>query len=149
VADTAIDVLRSILSYFDADDAGIDEYEGDEGEIQLDVVGDDMAVLIGRHGRTLDALQYTVVSATNKRLGFRYPIVIDVEGYKYRRRQKIEGLARSAASKASNQGKNIRLRPMTSYERRIVHLALRDDRRVTTVSEGEEPNRRVVVKPQR
>lgn len=147
VADTAIDVLREILAYFGAEDSAIDEYEGDKGEIQLDVVGDDLAVLIGRHGRTLDALQYAVVSATNRRLGYRYPVVIDVEGYKYRRRQKIEGLARSAATKACKQGKNVRLRPMTSYERRIVHLALRDDSRVTTASEGEEPNRRVVVKP--
>lgn len=147
VADTAITALREILAYFDAEDSTIDEYEGDEGEILLDVIGDDLAILIGRHGKTLDALQYAVTSATNKKLGFRYPVVIDIEGYKYRRKQKIEGLAKSAATKASEQGKSVRLRPMTPYERRIVHITLRDDKRVSTASEGEEPNRRVVVKP--
>lgn len=147
VADTAIEVLRSILAYFGAEGATIDEYEGDEGEILLDVIGEDLAVLIGRHGKTLDALQYAVTSTTNKRLGFRYPVIVDIEGYKYRRRQKIEGLAKSAASRVVKQGKSVKLRPMTPYERRIVHIALRDDRRVVTSSEGEEPNRRVVVKP--
>ena len=146
IADTAIEVLRSILTHFDADDAGIDEYEGNEGEVLLDVVGDNLAVLIGRHGRTLDALQYAVTSATNKRLGFRYPVVIDIEGYKYRRRQKLESMARSAASKVYKFKRDVKLHSMNPYERRIVHIALRDDRRVTTISEGEEPNRCVVIK---
>lgn len=149
VADTAIDILRKIISYFGIEDTSIDEYEGDDGEIILDVVGDDLAILIGRHGRTLDALQLLVASSVNKVLGYRYPIVLDIEGYKYRRRQKIEGIAHSAASRAVKQGMPIRLRPMVSYERRYVHIALRDDSRVMTVSEGEEPNRYVVVKPSR
>lgn len=146
VADTAIEVLRSILTHFDADEAGIDEYEGNEGEVLLDVVGENLAVLIGRHGRTLDALQYAVTSATNKRLGFRYPVVIDIEGYKYRRRQKLENMARSAASKVYKFKKDVKLHSMSQYERRIIHIALRDDKRVTTASEGEEPNRCVVIK---
>ena len=147
VADTAIDILRKILASFDAEGAAIDEYEGDEGEIILDVVGEDLAVLIGRHGRTLDALQSLVSSITNRTLGFRYPVVVDVEGYRNRQRQKIEGLAHSAASRAVRQGSSVKLRPMTPYERRIVHIALRDDERVETKSEGREPNRQVVVSP--
>lgn len=147
VADTAIDVLRMILKHFDAEDAEIDEYEGDEGEILLDVVGADLAILIGRHGRTLESLQFLTSSIVNRKLGFRYPVVVDVEGYKYRRRQKLEQLARSAASRACRQHAPVRMHPMTPYERRIVHLALREDSRVTTISEGEDPRRMVVVHP--
>lgn len=149
IADLAIDTLRSLLMYFGAEDAAIDEYEGDEGEILLDIVGEDLAVLIGRHGKTLEALQFLVSSIVNRKLGYRYPIVIDIEGYKFRRRQKVESFAHSAAVRAIKQNTSVRLRPMTPYERRLVHIALRDDKRVTTYSEGEEPNRLVVIKPVR
>lgn len=147
VADTAIAILRDILKYFDAQDASIDEYEGDDGELLLDIVGADLAVLIGRHGKTLDSLQLLVSAAVNKKLGFRYPVVIDVEGYKYRRKQKIENLARSAAARAIRSKQPVKLHPMTPYERRLVHMALRSDKRVSTASEGVEPNRQVVIKP--
>ena len=149
IADLAIDTLRSLLVYFGAEDAAIDEYEGDEGEILLDIVGEDLAVLIGRHGKTLEALQFLVSSIVNRKLGYRYPVVIDIEGYKFRRRQKVESFAHSAAVRAIKQNTSVRLRPMTPYERRLVHIALRDDKRVTTYSEGEEPNRLVVIKPVR
>lgn len=149
VADVAIETLRSVLVYFDAEDVTIDEYEGDEKELLLDVVGDNLAVLIGRHGKTLDALQFLVSSMVNRKLQLRYPIVIDIGGYKYRRRQKIEGIAQAAAARAAKQNSNVRLRPMTPSERRIVHVALRDDKRIITMSEGSEPNRYVVVKPRK
>ncbi len=147
IADTAIDALQGILKYFDVGEVMIDEYEGDERELILDITGDNLAVLIGRHGRTLDALQFIVSAITTRVLGFRYPVVVDVEGYKNRQRQKIESLARSAASRADQQHKAIKLRPMTPYERRIVHIALRDDDRVETASEGEGSSRHVVVLP--
>ncbi len=147
IADTAIDALQGILKYFDVGEVMIDEYEGDERELILDITGDNLAVLIGRHGKTLDALQFIVSAITTRVLGFRYPVVIDVEGYKNRQRQKIESLARSAASRADQQHKAIKLRPMTPYERRIVHIALRDDDRVETASEGEGSSRHVVVLP--
>lgn len=147
IADTAIDALQGILKYFDVGEVMIDEYEGDERELILDITGDNLAVLIGRHGKTLDALQFIVSAITTRVLGFRYPMVVDVEGYKNRQRQKIESLARSAASRADQQHKAIKLRPMTPYERRIVHIALRDDDRVETASEGEGSSRHVVVLP--
>ena len=147
IADTAIDALQDILKYFDVGEVMIDEYEGDERELILDITGDNLAVLIGRHGKTLDALQFIVSAITTRVLGFRYPVVVDVEGYKNRQRQKIESLARSAASRADQQHKAIKLRPMTPYERRIVHIALRDDDRVETASEGEGSSRHVVVLP--
>ena len=147
VADTAIAALQDILKYFDVGEVTIEEYDGDEGELILDITGDDLAVLIGRHGKTLDALQFLISSITARKIGFRYPVVVDVEGYKSRQREKLENLAFSAAHRACTQGRNIKLRPMTPYERRIVHIALRDDERVDTVSEGEGSARHVVVIP--
>ena len=128
-------------------EAGVEEYEGDEGEIILDIVGDDLGILIGRHGRTLDALQILVSAITNRRLDQRYPLVVDVSGYRHRRRLKLEDIARRAADRAARQHRSVQLRPMTSFERRVVHVGLRDDRRVRTESEGDEPRRMVVVHP--
>lgn len=147
IADTAIAALQDILKHFDVGDVTIDEYEGDDGELILDITGDDLAVLIGRHGKTLDALQFVVSAITVRSIGYRYPVVVDVEGYKNRQRQKLESIARSSANKAANQQRSVKLRPMTPYERRIVHIALRDDRRVETASEGEGSARHVVVLP--
>lgn len=147
VADTAIAVLQDILKYFELGEVTIDEYEGDEGELILDITGDNLAVLIGRHGRTLESLQFLITSILYRKLGFRYPVVIDVEGYKSRQRQKIEDIAYSAAQRAVEQDRRIKLRPMTPYERRIVHLYLRNDDRVETKSEGEGHARRVVIIP--
>ncbi len=148
IADTAIEVIQDILKHFKVGQVSIDEYEGDEGELILDITGDDLAVLIGRHGRTLESLQFLVSSITSRTIGYRYPIVIDVEGYKARQRQKLEGIARSAADKAVDQNRSVKLRPMTPYERRLIHIALRDNDRVETVSEGEGRARRVVIIPQ-
>lgn len=147
IADTAIAALQDILKHFDVGDVTIDEYEGDDGELILDITGDDLAVLIGRHGKTLDALQFVVSAITVRSIGHRYPVVVDVEGYKNRQRQKLESIARSSANKAANQHRSVKLRPMTPYERRIVHIALRDDSRVETASEGEGSARHVVVLP--
>lgn len=147
IADTTIEAIQDILKYFNVGEVTIEEYEGDEGELILDITGDDLAVLIGRHGRTLDSLQFLISSITSRIVGHRYPIVVDVEGYKARQRQKIEDIALNAADKAVDQDRSIKLRPMTPYERRIVHIALRGDDRVETVSEGEGRARRVVVSP--
>lgn len=146
VADTAVAAIQRILAGFGIE-AAIDEYEGDDGEIILDIVGGDLAILIGRHGKTLDSLQTLVGAATSRLLGFRYPIVVDVEGYRGRRREKLEDMARRTADRAVRQGRAVKLRPMTSYERRLVHMALREDRRVVTASEGDDPARSVVVSP--
>ena len=135
IADTAIEAIQDILKYFNVGEVTIEEYEGDEGELILDITGDDLAVLIGRHGRTLDSLQFLISSITSRIVGHRYPIVVD------------EDIALNAADKAVDQDRSIKLRPMTPYERRIVHIALRGDDRVETVSEGEGRARRVVVSP--
>lgn len=147
IADTAISTIQSILQFYRVGEVTIDEYEGDEGELILDITGDDLAILIGRHGRTLDALQFMVSAITIRTMGFHYPVVIDVEGYKSRQREKLESIARSSASRALSQDRRISLRPMNPYERRIVHIALRDHPDVETVSEGEGSARHVVIVP--
>ena len=145
IADTAVGYVRGLLSYFGETKVTIDEYEGDDGELILDVTGGDLAVLIGRHGRTLDALQMVVSSLMSSTLRFHYPVVVDVEGYKNRRKEKLRSLARSAAARAKRQHSKVSLPPMNAYERRLVHIALMDDDGVTTHSEGEDPTRHVVV----
>lgn len=147
VADTAIAVIKDILQYFSVGDITIDEYEGDEGELILDITGDDTAVLIGRHGKTLESIQFLVSAIVTRKIGFRYPVVIDVESYKSRQRAKIEAIARSSANRAAKEHRSVKLRPMTPYERRIVHMALRDDDRVETESEDEGSARHVVIYP--
>ena len=147
IADTAIAALQDILKYFNVGEVTIDEYEGDEGELILDITGDDLAVLIGRHGKTLDALQFLVSAITVRTIGYRYPVVVDIEGYKGRQREKLESIARSSANRAASQNRSIKLRQMTPYERRIVHITLRDDDRVETASEGEGSARHVVILP--
>lgn len=144
VADVAVEYLRELLGFFGETQCSIDEYDGDNGELILDVNGGDLAVLIGRHGRTLDSLQMVLSSLMSSRLKFYYPIVVDIESYKSRRKSKVQGLAKAAASKARKQGR-VAMAPMNAYERRLVHLTLVDDDTVTTHSEGEDPNRRVVI----
>lgn len=145
VADTAITMIREMLALFGEKSVSIDEYEGDEGELILDVSGGDLAVLIGRHGRTLDAFQMIISSFMSNKMKFHYPVVVDIEGYKTRRKEKVENLARTAASRAKRQHGSVKLPPMNAYERRIVHLALLGDDGVSTHSEGEDPERRVIV----
>ena len=147
VADAAIDILKSILACFGENNCSIDEYDGDEGELILDVNGGDLAILIGRHGVTLDSLQVIFASMLTKRIGFHYPIVVDIEGYKSRRRDKVQSMARNTAAKARKTGRAVKMNPMNAYERRLVHLALRGDESITTHSEGVDPERYVVITP--
>lgn len=144
VADVAVDYLKNILALFGETHSSIDEYDGDDGELILDVNGGDLAVLIGRHGKTLDALQTVLSSLMSNRLKFHYPVVVDIESYKTRRKKKITTMAHQAADRARKQGR-VALAPMNAFERRLVHLALVNEPDVTTHSEGEDPNRRVII----
>ena len=144
IADVAVGYLRQILALFGEKHSTIDEYDGDDGELILDVNGGNLAVLIGRHGRTLDALQMVLSSLMSSHIHFYYPVVVDIESYKTRRKKKLRSIALSAAERARKQGR-VALAPMNAYERRIVHLALVNDDSVTTHSEAEDPNRRVII----
>lgn len=145
IADLAVTYLKTILGLFGENTCSIDEYDGDNNEIILDVKGGELAVLIGRHGRTLDALQTVLSSLMSSRTKFYYPIVVDIESYKGRRKKKVEEIARSSADRVKQQGGRVSLAPMSAYERRLVHLTLVGDQGVTTHSEGEESDRHVVI----
>lgn len=147
VADAGISILRTMLSYFDAENATIDEYDSDGGQLIFNVTGEDLGILIGYHGKVLDSFKFMFSTLLNNELGFRFPATVDIEGYENRRLTKLENLAKSSARKAVQRGSEVRLHPMKPYERRIIHLVLRNDSRVTTHSEGAEPNRCVVVVP--
>ncbi|WP_253200917.1 R3H domain-containing nucleic acid-binding protein [Collinsella sp. zg1085] len=146
VADTALTILRELLAPFDAGYSPIDEFDGDDGELILDVQDSNLAVLIGRHGRTLEALQYMFSLLVSRKLGFRYPVVIDIKGYKHRRKEKLIQMANNAAQKVLQSGRPYKLPPMSAYERRLIHIALRDTEGIFTISEGIDLDRRVVVK---
>jgi len=121
-----------------------------EDEVRATVDGDDLGVLIGRHGQMIDSLQYLANAIAHRRLGEeRRRIVIDAAGYRARREATLESLARRSAEQASATGHRVELEPMSAVERRVVHEALKDDPEVATESEGAEPNRFVVVIPQR
>ena len=114
--------------------------------------GDDMGVLIGKHGQTLDALQYLVNLAANHGLGeedAKAHIILDVEDYRARREETLKALAQHLAEKACRTGQKVNLEPMNRHERKIIHMALQDNRRVSTYSAGDEPRRYVVIAPKR
>jgi len=107
----------------------------------------ELALLIGRHGATLEALQEVTRAAVQRQVGGRAFVNLDVEGYRARRREILERRARSAAAKVRRSGKAQALEPMPAFERKVVHDALTRFNGVETTSEGEEPNRRVVISP--
>ncbi len=115
--------------------------------VQVSVGGPDLAPLIGRHGQTLEALDLLVNLIMAHDQGQRVPVAVDVERYRERRREALQDLARRFADRVRRAGRPITMKPMSAAERRIVHTTLADDAEVTTYSEGEEPDRRVVIAP--
>lgn len=117
----------------------------EEKPITFNVEGDDLGILIGRRGQTLDALQYLVRLITAKKTNTKAPIVVDVENYRRRRYDDLRTLAINVAHQVKAQKKPFRLEPMPAFERRIVHLALANDPDVTTESVGEGEARKVMI----
>ena len=113
--------------------------------VNIDLVGDDMGVLIGKRGQTLDSLQYLVSLVINKKSDKYLRVKLDTENYRERRKETLENLAKNIAFKVKRTKRPVSLEPMNPYERRVIHSALQNDRYVTTKSEGEEPYRHVVV----
>ena len=111
----------------------------------VNITGSELGILIGRRGDTLEALQYLTNLAISKRLSEKVRIIVDVEGYRQRREDTLVRLARRLSDKVKRTGNRVVLEPMNPHERRIIHTALQDDIRISTFSEGEEPNRRVVI----
>lgn len=116
-----------------------------DSTVTLKLHGPDMGILIGKHGQTLDALQYLTNLVANKNSSERIRIIIDVEDYRERRIETLSRLAVRLADKVKRNGERVVLEPMNPHERKIIHMALQNDRRITTLSEGEEPYRKVVI----
>ena len=125
------------------------KYNTNDGCLEVDFEGDDMGILIGKRGQTLDSLQYLTSLVVNKGKSNYIRVKLDTEDYRRRRKETLENLARGIASKVKKTRKPVVLEPMNPYERRIIHSALQGNRYVETVSEGEEPYRHVVVKLKR
>jgi spoIIIJ-associated protein len=115
--------------------------------MRADIGGDDLGLLIGRHGATIDALQYIAAIVVNGDRRERRQVIVDAEGYRDRRAAALSALADRTAQKVSRESVSIALKPMTAAERKVIHLHLKDHPRVETVSEGNEPFRAVVVSP--
>ena len=125
----------------------VDVEEGEPPPVVLDIVGDDLGILIGRRGETLAALQYITRLMVSRKTRRWYPLVVDVEQYKVRRERSLTRLAQRMAERVSFSRQPIALEAMSAYERRIVHMALRDHPSVTTESVGEGDQRKVTIIP--
>jgi spoIIIJ-associated protein len=123
------------------------EIREDEESIVASCSGRDLGMLIGKHGQTIDALQYLANAIAHRDTDQYKPIVIDAAGYRARRQATLDALAVRSAERALQSGRPVELDPMTAVERKVVHLRLKDFRGVETTSEGTEPNRFVVVRP--
>jgi spoIIIJ-associated protein len=121
------------------------EDENDERMVMVDIQGNDLSILIGRHSETLNSLQYIASLIVSKELGEWLPLMIDVQGYRKRREKQLRQLGRKMADQAVQTGKRQVLEPMPANERRIIHLELRNHPLVTTESTGEEPFRKVTI----
>jgi len=147
VARQAKDFLSKIMSIMQLD-VDIALVEKDE-KILININGNDLGILIGKRGETLDAIQYLANLSANKNIEKRKRIFIDIEGYRKRREETLKKLAYKLADKARQRGRNVILEPMNSMERRIIHTALQGREDIYTFSEGEEPYRKIIISPKR
>ena len=121
------------------------EYNTTDGSLEVDFEGEDMGILIGKRGQTLDSLQYLTSLVVNKGKSNYIRVKLDTEDYRKRRKETLENLAKNIAYKVKRTKRPVSLEPMNPFERRVIHSALQNDKFVTTHSEGEEPYRHVVV----
>jgi len=141
--------LNDVLSAMNLEVVVNIEYDEEERNMNIDISGDDMGMLIGKRGQTLDSLQYLVSLVANKDSDDYIRVKVDTENYRERRKATLENLAKNMAHKVKRIRRSVSLEPMNPYERRIIHSALQDDKYVTTHSEGDEPYRRVVITPKK
>lgn len=141
--------LNDVLSAMNLEVVVNVDFDEEERNMNIDLVGDDMGMLIGKRGQTLDSLQYLVSLVANKETDDYIRVKVDTENYRERRKATLENLAKNMAHKVKRIRRSVSLEPMNPYERRIIHSALQDDKYVTTHSEGDEPYRRVVITPKK
>lgn len=145
VEDNAKDFLKSVFEAMNLTVVVDVKYDEAENSMEINLNGDDMGVLIGKRGQTLDSLQYLVSLVVNKGAENYIRVKVDTENYRERRKETLENLAKNISYKVKRTKRPVSLEPMNPYERRIIHSALQNDKYVTTYSEGEEPFRHVVV----
>ena len=145
IEDNAKKFLKEVFEAMDLTVVVTVKYDEENRSMDIDLSGDEMGVLIGKRGQTLDSLQYLVSLVVNKEAEDYIRVKVDTEDYRQRRRETLENLAKNIAYKVKRTKRPVSLEPMNPYERRIIHSALQNDKYVTTHSEGEEPFRRVVV----
>lgn len=136
--------LNAMLSAMKID-YQIDRVEYDNGVVRINVTGKDMGLLIGRKGETLNAVQFLLGMMVNKELEERVRVIVDVEDYRLKKEESLVNLARRLSERVKKTQRSIVMRPMTPQERRIVHTTLQGDPQIVTFSQGEEPNRKVVI----
>ena len=145
VTDIAKDFLKDVFEAMDMVVVVNVKYNESDRVMDIDLSGDDMGVLIGKRGQTLDSLQYLVSLVVNKDVEDYIRVKVDTENYRQRRKDTLENLAKNISYKVKRTKRAVSLEPMNPYERRIIHSALQNDKYVTTHSEGDEPFRHVVV----
>ena len=145
VEDTAKDFLKDVFEAMNLTVVVNVKYDEAENYMEIDLSGDEMGVLIGKRGQTLDSLQYLVSLVVNKNVENYIRVKVDTENYRQRRKETLENLAKNISYKGKRTKRPVSLEPMNPYERRIIHSALQNDKYVTTHSEGDEPFRHVVV----
>ena len=145
IQDKAVDFLEKIFNIMEIQSEIKVEFNEEEKTMNINIVGEDMGVLIGKRGQTLDSLQYLVSLVVNKGSEKYLKVKLDTENYRERRKETLENLAKNIAFRVRKTQKPVTLEPMNPYERRIIHSALQNDKYCETHSEGEDPNRKVIV----
>lgn len=145
IADIAKDFLKDVFAAMNMVVAVDVKYDEDNKNLDVDLSGDEMGILIGKRGQTLDSIQYLLSLVVNKESEEYIRVKVDTEDYRKRRKETLENLAKNIAYKVKRTKRPVSLEPMNPYERRVIHSALQNDKYVTTHSEGDEPFRRVVV----
>ena len=145
VEDSARIFLNNVFSAMNMTVVVDVKYDEKENAVDVELSGDEMGILIGKRGQTLDSLQYLVSLVVNKDSEDYIRVKVDTENYRQRRKETLENLAKNIAYKVKRTRRSVSLEPMNPYERRIIHSALQNDKYVSTHSEGEEPFRKVVV----
>ena len=145
VEDRVKSFLNDVLAAMNIEAVVNINFDKTENNMDIELSGDDMGLLIGKRGATLDSLQYLASLVANKESESYIRVKIDTENYRERRKQTLENLAKNMAFKVKRTKRSVSLEPMNPYERRVIHSALQNDKFVTTHSEGEEPYRHVVV----
>lgn len=145
VADVAKDFLKDVFEAMNMAVVVDVKYDEENKNIDIELSGDEMGVLIGKRGQTLDSLQYIISLVVNKESDSYIRIKVDTENYRERRKATLENLAKNLAYKVKRTRRPVSLEPMNPYERRVIHSVLQNDRYVETHSEGEEPYRKVVI----